>query len=92
MEGINIYSPVVHWHETASKYGLPKDAQWWRKINFDALNRCDGMYLLTIPGWEESDGVTMERRWAEGKPHFHIHIMSPVNLESFKHFEKELMV
>ena len=84
LEGINIFSPIVHWHETAEQYDLPTDAEWWRKMNFDAINRCDGMYLLAMPGWEESKGVQMEMSWAEEKPHFQIHYMVPSNLDSYK--------
>lgn len=84
LEGINVYSPICAWHEISNKYNLPTNAAYWRKMNFDAINRSDGMYLLCLPGWEESEGVTMERGWAEGKPNFHIHYMLPGNLESYK--------
>ena len=83
LEGVNIYSPIVHWHETARQYDLPTDAHWWKKMNFDALNRCDGMYLLTMPGWEISEGVQMELGWAKEKPHFMKNYMIPTNLKSY---------
>ena len=89
-EGINIFSPIVHWHESSQKFDLPTDAMYWQKVNYDTFQRCDGMYLLTLPGWEESVGVQMELGWAEGKPDFHIHYMCPNNLDTFKHFEKML--
>lgn len=84
LEGINVYAPVCHWHEISGKHDLPTDAHWWRKMNFDALNRCDGMYLITMPGWEESEGVQMELGWAKEKPHFQIHYMIPTNLDSYQ--------
>ena len=84
LEGINVYSPIVHWHETADEYDLPTDAHWWRKMNFDSLNRSDGMYVLTMPGWDDSDGVQMELGWAKNKPHFAIHYMIPTSLQSYK--------
>lgn len=87
LQGINVYSPICAWHEIANDYDLPTDAHWWRKMNFDALNRSDGMYLLTMPGWEESEGVQMELGWAKDKPHFQIHYMFPTNLDSYKRRE-----
>jgi hypothetical protein len=41
------------------------------------------MYVLCLPGWEESEGVQMELGWAEDKPHFLIHYMLPSNLQSY---------
>ena len=53
-------------------------------MNFDAVNRCDGIYILTMPGWKESEGVQMELGWAENKPHFMINYMVPTNMQSYK--------
>lgn len=83
-EGINVYSPIVAWHEAASQYSLPTNAHFWRKMNFDSLSRSDGMYILTLPGWKESEGVQMELGWAENKPHFMINYMVPTNMQSYR--------
>lgn len=58
--GLFAWSPIVHCHEMATKYTMPTDAEFWKKYNFDFIRRCDAVYVLKIPGWEESKGVAME--------------------------------
>lgn len=59
-QGHFIYSPIIHCHQLASKYALPTDFDFWRRYNFDMIRRCDEFWVLTIPGWQESKGVTAE--------------------------------
>lgn len=60
-----VYSPIVHCHELALRYHLPTDFAYWRDYNFAMLRRCDTLYVLFIPGWEESLGVTEEIKFAQ---------------------------
>ena len=60
MAGKFVYSPIVHCHELAQKFELPKDFVYWRRYNIDMLRRADQMYILDIPGWDESQGVKFE--------------------------------
>lgn len=60
----HIYSPIVHYHEMALKYEMPTDFEFWRAINFDMIRRSDALYILTIPGLEESKGVKAEIKFA----------------------------
>lgn len=60
VKGLFTYSPIVHCHELAQKYDLPKDFGYWQRYNFDMLRRCDIFAVLSIPGWQESKGVTAE--------------------------------
>lgn len=60
-----VWSPIVHCHEMATKYFMPTDADFWKAYNFDFMRRADAIYVLKIPGWESSRGVTMEREFAE---------------------------
>lgn len=59
-QGIFVWSPIVHCHEMAAKYKLPTDAAFWKSYNFDFIRRADAVYILRIPGWDESVGVKME--------------------------------
>lgn len=54
------YSPIVHCHELASKYKLPTDFNYWKAYNLHMLRRAESFAVLTIPGWQESKGVTGE--------------------------------
>lgn len=55
-----VYSPIVHCHELASKYNLPTDFVYWQEYNVAMLRRCEELFILAIPGWRESKGVTAE--------------------------------
>jgi hypothetical protein len=59
------YSPIVHCHELARMHGLPTDFEYWKRYNRAMLSSASAFYILTIPGWEQSRGVTAERAMAE---------------------------
>lgn len=68
--GITIYSPIVHMHELALRYKLPKDFDFWRRHNHNMLWRAKDFHILTIDGWRSSKGVTGElafAKWCEKK-------------------------
>lgn len=60
IEGIPVYSPIAHWHYPAKLFTLPKDADFWRRLNFAILARCTELGMLLIPGWRESKGMEEE--------------------------------
>jgi len=60
----HIYSPVVHYHELSLRHNIPGDFATWQKINFDMIRRADEFWILDIPGWEDSVGVTAEAKFA----------------------------
>lgn len=60
-----VFSPIVHCHELVHKYELPKDAKFWEAYDHSMLRLASFLYILKIPGWEQSRGVTLERELAE---------------------------
>lgn len=64
-ERMFVYSPIVHCHELAQKFSLPTSFEFWKAYNFDMLRRADDFFILRIPGWEESKGVTAELEFAK---------------------------
>jgi hypothetical protein len=71
-----VYSPIVHCHELATKFLLPKEFEYWQAYNVNLLRRADEFYSLAIDGWEESVGLTFERKTAGllGIPRFLMHV------------------
>lgn len=63
-EGVPCYSAIVHWHEVAKTFSLPKDAEFYERTNRHHLLTSTRVHLLTLPGWEQSTGVAKERRMA----------------------------
>jgi hypothetical protein len=65
-----IFSPIVFCHEMAKRHNLPGDANFWAAMNMDYMRAASKIWVLKLPGWEESIGVQDEIRWAhvERKP------------------------
>lgn len=61
--GIHTLSPIVgsyHLHNA----GLGGTWQFWAGYDMNLLSRCDILFVYTVPGWEESVGVTAEIKFA----------------------------
>ncbi len=64
-EGLAVYSPIVYCHPLAQEFDLPGDAKFWHNFNMAMLRKAEVMFLLQLPGWDTSKGVTMELRVAK---------------------------
>lgn len=62
-----VYCPIVHWHEVARKYQLPPGFEFWKKLNFQMIDRSDKFCILALIGWQESIGVHSEWQHAVEK-------------------------
>lgn len=67
-EGFLPVSPIVHWHQTVVRNGLPDNALAWTEWNRRWLEASDAVGFLHIDGWQDSTGMAMERAWAADKP------------------------
>ena len=69
-ERLAAYSPIVSWHAVAYSYKLDKSAEYWDLLNGGFVQQCSELWVLMLPGWEESLGIKLERDYAEalGKP------------------------
>ena len=67
----HIYSPIVHWHPIAVLYNLPKDWEFWKKINAKDIEMRDEFWFLQDKGWANSQGMKEEFTIAKNhkKPH-----------------------
>lgn len=57
---IFVYSPIVHCHDLANKFNLPKDAGFWKEYNEALLLGAQKLIVLCLDGWKESEGVQQE--------------------------------
>jgi len=64
MQRIWVYSPIVHCHELAARYGLRFDAEYWKEYNEAMLKEATKFFILCIDGWDLSKEVTAERHFA----------------------------
>ncbi len=66
MQRIPIFSPIIHCHDMALKYSMPKDAGFWKWYNEEMLKPARELYVLKLDGWEDSVGVRGEIGQAMG--------------------------
>ncbi len=55
------YSSIVHFHQVALDFYLPRDIDYWRAKNACMIHRCQLGIVLREPGWVESEGIMWER-------------------------------
>jgi len=59
-EGKIIFSPITHCRPIAMVHDLPHGWEFWKTFDEVYLSHSEEMYILTLPGWEESTGVVAE--------------------------------
>ena len=64
-QGRVIFAPISSCHHIAKKYTLPRDWEFWKKIDEEFIRASKTLLVIQLPGWENSTGVTAERKIAE---------------------------
>lgn len=81
-QGYHIYAPIIHNHEMAELFELPKDEVYWKADNEIFLRAAKGVIVAKIDGWETSKGVAREMKYSISLPyHEEIKFLNPVTLE-----------
>lgn len=62
--GLNVYSPIVHWHVSAKLFQFPTDFAPYRELNEEMIRLSSAMYIALLPGLYDSEGVFAELRYA----------------------------
>lgn len=62
-----VFSPIVYVHPIAAANGgkLGTDAEFWAKFNMAFLRKAEALFLLQLPGWQQSKGVAVELKTAD---------------------------
>lgn len=77
-EGCFLYSPIVHWHHIAVHWKLPTDWPFWERQCLPMLEKADELWVLCLPGWLNSKGVTAETTyWREELKREHVALHCP---------------
>jgi len=58
-QGRVVYAPIAHGHFIDSFVNVD-DYDLWIQHALTLLQRCDYLYVLTLPGWQNSDGIGYE--------------------------------
>lgn len=65
LQGIAVFSPIVTSHNMSAKYKLPCTFDFWQNIDFAAIDHCSHLYVMMLPDWDKSIGVTAEIAYAK---------------------------
>ena len=69
-KGHIVFSPISHTHPIAIECDLPGGWDYWKKFDEAFISFCDLVYVIALPGYEKSRGVSAEIEIAKqlGKP------------------------
>ena len=59
-EGVILFSPIAHCHELALRHGMPKTFSFWEHLDFGYIEASSHVWVLMMPGWQDSVGVSAE--------------------------------
>lgn len=57
---VPVYSPIIHWHPVAVKYGLSRVAANWQQASAPLIRAAEEVMVFELPGWLTSEGVKTE--------------------------------
>lgn len=69
--GLFVFSPIAHSHPIAEIGGIdPLCADTWLPLDLAMLDECDGLLVVMMPDWDQSEGIKKEIARARelGKP------------------------
>lgn len=58
--GITIFCPINHCHPIAEKHDMPRTWEFWKNHDLDYIRAAEGLWVLDMPHWKESTGITAE--------------------------------
>lgn len=60
-KGFPIISPIIHWH-TVRTYvkSVPVGFEFWADYDYALVRACREIFVLTLPDWNRSEGVSRE--------------------------------
>lgn len=64
-QGRLIYAPISSCHHIAKKYGLPRDWQFWQRLDKEFVKACKKLIIIKLEGWEISTGLNAELELAK---------------------------
>lgn len=58
--GAAVFAPIAHSHHIGQLLGEATNHEFWLRQDMAVLRHCTEMFVLMIPGWQESRGVREE--------------------------------
>jgi Domain of unknown function (DUF1937) len=64
-EGHIVISPICHSHPIAELCDMPKEWEFWERIDKEILSKCEWIFVLCLNGWKDSRGIKAEINYAQ---------------------------
>lgn len=77
--GYIVFSPITHSHTIEVAMERVKPWSYWQVQDYAILERCDGLFVLKLPGWGRSVGLNDEIDFAEAHD-MHVTYIDPKDL------------
>ena len=65
LKGFTFLEPIAMCHYKSTHYKMPTGYTFWKRRDRWFIRKCDGLVVLMLPGWEESEGVQDELQYAK---------------------------
>jgi hypothetical protein len=65
--GYIVVSPIVHSHPMAHRHEMPKDFEYWQRVDRVLMSKASGLIVLMLEDWKNSKGVMAEIEYMEEK-------------------------
>lgn len=65
--GYTCIEPIATCHYKSSRYDLPTGYQYWQRRDRWFIRKCEGIIVLTLNGWIDSEGVQDEIQYARSR-------------------------
>ena len=64
-EGFCLFAPIAHCHDMSLNNDMPRGWDFWGPLDMMYIDACDQLWVLEMPGWEDSVGITAEIKYAK---------------------------
>lgn len=64
-KGLVAFSPITYGHTLLEYQSMPTDWEFWKNFCLSFLKHSDELWVLMMPGWDKSRGVTEEILYAK---------------------------
>jgi len=58
--GHTVFCPINHCHPIAVRFDMPKSWDFWKEHDIKYIDAASEVWVLKMPGWTESKGITAE--------------------------------
>ena len=82
-----VFSPIVYGHQMRD---IGDTFEFWEALNCSLILWSDVFVVYCIPGWNESDGIAQEERYALDHQKYIVYLDNPYTQEALIKFKRQM--